>query len=405
MPLHCWPARYRKDSGELAPLFVSPSTFVCLTLMIYLLLQCVRSVISDLQRNLATKRSSGFDFVTLNGMEMRDPFESYSKLWQELKVDDARCSTSSAEKRLESFFSGKQGNERERVTVVLLDEIDYLVTKNQSVLFNFFDWPSRSRENNSKKRLVVIGISNTLNLPERLQPRVQSRIGSKRVFFQSYSVKETVEILNSKMLEASPNYAVFDPDAVLYASKKTASLSGDIRKAFQICRSAAEMVLQETNEPAETTTNPKVGIKDVLKVSREATNAAQSRFVGLCAPFEVLLLIALSSLSKTTGRECGGFDVEEIITKMDAIANNKGDELYLPPPSLQETLGILSRLRGINLVSLDTCRATSLSLKASLVGSGGPWPLVSTALDDLGLLLALKETAHYSMAAAFLSRS
>ena len=71
-----------------------------------------------------------------------------------------------------------------------------------------------------------------MNLPERLfHPRVQSRIGSKRIFFKSYNVNETVAIL-SAMQQASPSYPVFDPDAILFASKKTAALSGDVAKPF-----------------------------------------------------------------------------------------------------------------------------------------------------------------------------
>jgi origin recognition complex subunit 1 len=339
---------------------------------------------------------------------MRDPFEAYVKLWTELQGESSRCNAETSASRLESYFTGKFGfdeDEQVRVSIVLLDEIDYLVTKKQSVLYNFFDWPTRSLETQSKRRLVVIGVSNTLNLPERLHPRVQSRIGSKRIFFKSYSVNETVTILNAKIDQASPNYKVFDQDAILYASKKTAALSGDIRKAFQICRSAAEMILYAADACSEIVDNPIVHIKDVLKISRESTNAAQPRSVGLCAPFQVLFLVALAALSKTTGREYGGFDVEEITTKMGSIADAFGDPMYLPPPSLPETLGMLSRLRDNHLVAMTSPRDRSLSFRASLAGSGGPWPLVSMVMDDLAVLLALKETPHHDLAQRFLSRS
>jgi origin recognition complex subunit 1 len=371
-------------------------------------LQCVLAVISEFQRELFTDGLPSFDFISLNGMEMRDPFEAYVKLWTQLEGECSRCNAENSASRLEAYFTGKfvsNENEKTRVTVVLLDEIDYLVTKKQSVLYNFFDWPSRSLETKSNRRLVVIGVSNTLNLPERLHPRVQSRIGSKRVFFKSYSVNETVTILNAKVQQACPNYKVFDPDAILYASKKTAALSGDIRKAFHICRSAAEMILYEAESGNETSDKPIVRIKDVLKVSRESTNAAQPRSVGLCAPFQVLFLVALAALSKTTGREYGGFDVEEITTKMRSIADSFGDPMYLPPPTLPETLGMLSRLRDNHLVAMASPRDRSLSFRASLAGSGGPWPLVSMVMDDLAVLLALKETPHYNLAQKFLSRS
>ena len=365
-------------------------------------------MISDFQRELSIGGMPCFDFIPLNCMEMREPFEAYVKLWTHLEGEISRCNAETSASRLEAYFTGKfetLNKRNPRVSVVLLDEIDYLVTKKQSVLYNFFDWPTRSMETQSNRRLIVIGISNTLNLPERLHPRVQSRIGSKRIFFKSYSVNETVAILNSKIQQASPNYSVFDSDAILYASKKTAALSGDIRKAFHICRSAAEMILYHAESSGDEVESPVVRIKDVLKVSRESSNAAQPRSVGLCAPFQVLFLVALAALSKTTGREYGGFDVEEISTKMRSIADAFGDPMYLPPPTLPETLNMIARLRDNHLVAMMTPRDRSLSFRASLAGSGGPWPLVSMVMDDLAMVMALKETQHYELAQKFLSRS
>ena len=365
-------------------------------------------MISEFLHEQSIGGTPGFDFIPLNCMEMRDPFEAYVKLWTHLEGENSRCNAETSASRLEAYFTGKSEAPRNRnphVSVVLLDEIDYLVTKKQSVLYNFFDWPTRSMETQSDRRLVVIGISNTLNLPERLHPRVQSRIGSKRIFFKSYSVNETVAILNSKIQQASPNYEVFDSDAVLYASKKTAALSGDIRKAFHICRSAAEMILCDAENSDERVESPIVRIKDVLKVSRESTNAAQPRSVGLCAPFQVLFLVALAALSKTTGREYGGFDVEEITTKMRSMADAFGDPIYLPPPTLPETINMIARLRDNHLVAMTTPRDRSLSFRVSLAGSGGPWPLVSMVMDDLAIVMALKDTHHYELAQKFLSRS
>ncbi len=65
-------------------------------------------------------------------------------------------------------------------------------------------------------RLVVIGISNTINLPEKLSTRVQSRIGGDRCNFQSYNVQDTITILKTRlgMLGDSPGHPVFDDDSI-----------------------------------------------------------------------------------------------------------------------------------------------------------------------------------------------
>ena len=50
-----------------------------------------------------------------------------------------------------------------------------MLTQRQEVLYNLFEWPGRKNAG-----LAVIGIANTLDLPERLDPKVRSRLGSRR---------------------------------------------------------------------------------------------------------------------------------------------------------------------------------------------------------------------------------
>lgn len=52
----------------------------------------------------------------------------------------------------------------EKIRVLLVDELDALITQKQTLLYNLFEWPC-----NQNSRLLVISIANTMNLPERLQ--------------------------------------------------------------------------------------------------------------------------------------------------------------------------------------------------------------------------------------------
>ena len=85
--------------------------------------------------------------------------------------------------------------------VFLVDELDYLITRDQSVLYNLFDWPQRKNAN-----LVIIGIANTLDLPEQFIARVSSRIGNTRLIFTPYSSAEILEIINQRVFDCD----VFD---------------------------------------------------------------------------------------------------------------------------------------------------------------------------------------------------
>lgn len=100
-------------------------------------------------------------------------------------------------------------------------------------------------------------------------------------------------------------------------------MSGDIRKAFQICRSAAELVTQRFEDNLvkdgghATVLYPKIRIGDVQKASLDSFNIALTAAVSFSAPFEALLLVSLAALSRATGREIGGFDIKDILGKME----------------------------------------------------------------------------------------
>ena len=58
-------------------------------------------------------------------------------------------------------------------SVVLMDELDQLMTSKQDVVYNFFNWPTMVGS-----KLVVIAVANTHDLPERaMTGRVKSRLG------------------------------------------------------------------------------------------------------------------------------------------------------------------------------------------------------------------------------------
>jgi Cdc6-like AAA superfamily ATPase len=46
-----------------------------------------------------------------------------------------------------------------------MDELDYLLTRDFKVIYNFFDWPMQ------QEGFLLVGIANTMNLPETISAR------------------------------------------------------------------------------------------------------------------------------------------------------------------------------------------------------------------------------------------
>ena len=122
-------------------------------------------------------------------------------------------------------------------TVFLVDELDMLWNRKQSVLYNMFSWPSRQ-----EGKLIILAIANTMDLPERVfVNRVMSRVGLTRQIFQPYTHQQLQQIVASRL----EGLEVFRADAIQLVARKVASLSGDARRALDICRRATEMAESE----------------------------------------------------------------------------------------------------------------------------------------------------------------
>ncbi|KAA8652048.1 hypothetical protein EYZ11_004171 [Aspergillus tanneri] len=201
----------------------------------------VREVVAQLNAAVLAEEMDDFIFVEINGMKVTDPHQSYSLLWQALKGD--RVSPSHALDLLEREFS--HPSPRRVSCVVLMDELDQLVTKNQSVMYNFFNWPALRHS-----RLIVLAVANTMDLPERtLSNKISSRLGLTRVTFPGYKHTDLMEIISTRLANVPGN--IVDADAIQFASRKVAAVSGDARRALDICRRAVEIAEQASDVAAK----------------------------------------------------------------------------------------------------------------------------------------------------------
>lgn len=78
--------------------------------------------------------------------------------------------------------------------VLVLDEIDHLATRSNTALYAAFQWPDTLSH-----KIIILGIANSIDLTERLLPKLMLVKPPKRLVFEPYTKDDIVEILNDKM--------------------------------------------------------------------------------------------------------------------------------------------------------------------------------------------------------------
>lgn len=191
----------------------------------------VREVIRTLQQNVDDGELFPFKFVEINGMKLPDPTQAYSRLWETLTGQ--RVTAAHALSLLQTEFTTSHPSRMP--CVVLMDELDQLTTTKQEVMYNFFQWP-----NMPSTRLIVIAVANTMDLPERtLAHKVSSRLGLTRIAFPAYTRAQLREIITSRL--SNVDSIDVEDAAIDYACLRVSRVSGDARRALDICRRAFEL--------------------------------------------------------------------------------------------------------------------------------------------------------------------
>ena len=163
------------------------------------------------------KKLPPFEFIHINAMSLTNPSLVYTILHE--RITGRRTNPTSSAAFLDEFFKKKDKmkvlrdkgyipksklNKKaetdqiryhaEKMRVVLIDELDALLTKKQTLLYNLFDWPC-----NNQSKLLIIAIANTMDLPEKMQSKIASRIGSNRLVYEPYNKNQIIEIITSRI--------------------------------------------------------------------------------------------------------------------------------------------------------------------------------------------------------------
>ncbi|GMH40170.1 hypothetical protein BSKO_08074 [Bryopsis sp. KO-2023] len=153
------------------------------------------------------------------------------------------------EKALKSTPSrtSKKGGSRKRarsaanergMIVVLLDEMDGLISKDSSLIYDLFKLAK------SSSRFVLIGAANSLDLTERVMPKLQQGCQPKLVVFPAYRASEASKLVKQRLEKCSDK--VFDEKAIELCARKVSAHTGDMRHVLEACTSAVNAAISAT---------------------------------------------------------------------------------------------------------------------------------------------------------------
>lgn len=138
---------------------------------------------------------------------------------------------------IEKHFLGS----RHKPVLLILDEIDQLMDKKQTILYTIFEWPTKF-----SSKLVLISIANALDLTDRMLTRLNAvgQLKPKLMHFQPYTKQQICDIFNDRLKEAGVMH-IFPPVTIQLLAAKVAAVSGDVRRALDIGRRVIEIAEQQ----------------------------------------------------------------------------------------------------------------------------------------------------------------
>jgi len=300
------------------------------------------ATVNEVVRMLRESQTEGdlpdFKLIQVNGMKLTAPNQIYVQIWEQLTGN--KVTADKAVKLLQSKFS--TNGPRHLPTVLIVDELDLLWTRQQDVLYNIFEWPNRP-----KAQLTVLAIANTMDLPERLLiNRVASRMGLTRLTFQPYKVKQLQSIISSRL----EDMVSFEPEAVEFIARKVSAASGDARRALDIARRAAELAEKPDRSPKKSPskrgTRPKstVTMLHVQAAVEEMFSSPKLLAIQACSLHEQFFLNALVQEYNRTGVEESVFD--QVIRQHFTLCDLEG----MARPNISQLLSVCASLSSSRLI-------------------------------------------------------
>jgi cell division control protein 6 len=329
----------------------------------------------------------------INCMSIKTSKDLYITLLDQLG-GDTDMSESDVVEALQKLFLRKKTTD---VFLMVLDEIDHILTMDPESLYRVFEWSLQQTS-----RLTMVGIANALDLTDRFLPRLKSRnLKPELLPFLPYTAPQVKRIITERLKTLAPTGAApdvipfFHPAAIELCARKVSSQTGDLRRAFEICRRALDLVESETRLKHENE------VKDTLlqqspsrKILGENRNLASSSPARPSSTHQ-LLQKSLQSLTVLTAPRV----TIAHLNKVTAAAFSNGPTQRLKTLNLQQKAALCSlmaiekRNRAAQATSTPTPTTPSSSFRGR-TGANVTAPTIKTLYEAYCTLCTRDSLLH-----------
>ncbi|XP_073114811.1 cell division control protein 6 homolog isoform X2 [Elaeis guineensis] len=232
-----------------------------------------KSLSVDKVKDLLAVRSKevGFqslDTLAINCTSLTNTSKIFSKILEKFHYCKKTSDGFSPLQHLQNLFSHKKQPSSGKMMLIIVDEMDYLITKDCAVLHNLFMLTTFPFS-----RCILIGIANAINLADRFLPKLES-LNCKPVVitFHAYSKDQILKILHHRLMVLQ--FDVFQPLALEFCARKVAAASGDMRKALGVCRSAVEVLEAQLRDATRNQDTDIIILCSLVKLFRQCKKNA-----------------------------------------------------------------------------------------------------------------------------------
>lgn len=228
-----------QTNGNYNSLYIAGMPGTGKTASVKTIINILESELKD-SKNKKNKDIIPFRKLFISGIEFPNISNVFKVIYNFIFTKQKQFTVNKYIQLLDTFFSErKKYNSNNSLNdpsnshiVLIIDEIDILINYTQNLLYNIFNWTTYEYS-----KLIVISISNTLDLPNRLLPKIRSRMGNNKIMFKPYNKEELRIIIKDRGIDLQ----LFSEDAIRLSCVKVAAINGDLRRIFQILTRAKQI--------------------------------------------------------------------------------------------------------------------------------------------------------------------